>query len=206
MRTSKTVSTISYNTEDYLKYKLDELIKEHTICYYMYIFHLPEADEKKSHIHLYIEPNKTIDTMSIQDALKEYCSPLPLGCIHFTLSKSDDWILYTQHYPPYLAFKHQSRECIYQKADFRFSDADTFEDLYHHAFYESEFAQRFVILNMLNDNSVKPHELIMSGHIPLGMASQLNALEYMKEHYGYTDRNGREAHKEEDMFIVDADK
>ena len=196
MRTSKMISTISYNSIPFLKLKLDSLIKEHKIVFYMFIKHLPEEDELKEHIHLFIEPNTTIDTMSIQDLLKEYDPnhKLPLGCISFSKSQTDDWILYCQHYPPYLAFKNQSRECIYQKSDFEYSDPDTFEAFYHHAFYESEFAERFVILNMLNDKNVAPHELVLSGHIPLGMASQLNALKFMQEHYGKCDRNGNQTH------------
>lgn len=203
MRTSKMISSISYNSIEFLKFKLNELIKRHDIVFYCFIHHLPESDELKEHIHLFIEPNTTIDTMSIQEFLQEFDPnhKKPLGCISFVKSQPDDFILYTQHYPPYLAFKNQSRECIYQKSDFVFSDEDTFESLYHHAFYESDFAQRFVVLNMLNDKNVAPHELVLSGHIPLGMASQLNALKFMQEHYGKLDRDNRKAHPEEVEFI-----
>lgn len=62
MRTSKPISTISYNTADYLVDVLERLRYLKTISYYEFIYHLPDKDDKKSHIHLYIEPNRVIDT------------------------------------------------------------------------------------------------------------------------------------------------
>ena len=69
MRTKGLVSTISYNTPEFLELKLQELYKKHTISDYMFIQHIAEEDEKKDHIHLLIEPNTLIDTMVIQDYL-----------------------------------------------------------------------------------------------------------------------------------------
>lgn len=71
MRSKCCMSTISYNTKDFLIAKLDDLIKKHTISFYMGICHIAEQDEKKDHIHLYIQPNKIIDSMDLQDFLKE---------------------------------------------------------------------------------------------------------------------------------------
>ena len=71
MRTSKMISTISYNSLEYLKLKLNDLIDRHIIVFYLFIHHLPESDELKEHTHLFIEPNTTIDTMSIQEFLQE---------------------------------------------------------------------------------------------------------------------------------------
>ena len=146
MRTSKPIATISYNTEEYLVSRLQELVRNKKICDYMYIKHFKEEDETKDHIHLWIKPNTLIDTMDIQDFMREYdmndISKKPLGCIDFRASKTDDWILYSQHDPRYLASKFESRMYIYTKEDFRYYDIDTFEDLYRHAFYGSEWSQR----------------------------------------------------------------
>ena len=71
MRTSKPVATISYNTQPFLDAKLLELVRNKKIQDFVYIYHLAEEDEKKNHCHLYIEPNTLIDTMDIQEFLKE---------------------------------------------------------------------------------------------------------------------------------------
>ena len=67
MRTSKPIATIAYNTVDFLEQKLAELLRNHKIQDYFFIYHIAEEDEKKDHIHLYIEPNTRIDTMDLQE-------------------------------------------------------------------------------------------------------------------------------------------
>ena len=200
MRTSKPIATISYNTPAYLIHQLNELIKSHKISDYMFINHFPESDERKQHIHLWVKPNTLIDTMDLQNFLSEIdiSNPLkPLGCIDFRQSSVDDWILYCQHYEPYLASKGESREYHYTKDDFVYHDEDTFLDLYNHAFKGSEWARRNQILQTLADGSIKPADMILNGTIPLNMASQLNAFKYMQSHFGL-DRGGREGHDQED--------
>lgn len=198
MRTAKPVATISYNTPDYLKLKLEELIRNRKISDYMFIQHQPEQDEKKEHIHLYIVPNTLIDTMDIQDFLKEPVnnSKKPLGCIDFRKSEEDDWILYCEHYLPYLASKCQSREWIYEKENFVFHDEETFDRKYLHAHKASNWAQRNQILEMLKNNKLTPIELINNGTIPLTLAGQLSAYKHMQFLYGdrSVDRNGGVSH------------
>ena len=201
MRTSKPISTISYNTQEFLVHQLDELVKNHKVCDYMFINHFAEEDEKKNHIHLWIKPNTLVDTMDLQKFFVEANpdNPLkPFKCIDFHSSKSvDDWILYAQHFEPYLASKGESREYHYTKDDFIYNDEDTFDDLYNHAFKGSEWAQRNQILRALSDGSANPTSLILNGTVPLNMASQLNAFKYMQSHYSL-DRGGRCNHEEED--------
>lgn len=200
MRTSKPIATISYNTQDFLVLKLDELARNQKICDYMFINHFAEEDERKNHIHLWIKPNTLIDTMDIQKFLTELDpgNPLkPLKCIDFRQSQVDDWILYCQHYEPYLASKAESRQYHYTKDDFVFYDEDTFEDNYYHAFKGSEWAKRNQIIQSLADSKINPTDLILNGSLPLNMASQLNAFQYMKTHYGL-DRGGRDNHEQED--------
>lgn len=62
MRTSKPISTISYNSPDFLYDTLIRLNYLKIISYFEFIEHLPDKDDKKKHIHLYIEPNKVLDT------------------------------------------------------------------------------------------------------------------------------------------------
>lgn len=66
MKTTKPISTISYNSLNFLKYKLDCLLEDGVINFYMGIVHQPEEDEKKEHIHLYILPHSQVDTMKLE--------------------------------------------------------------------------------------------------------------------------------------------
>lgn len=197
MRTSKPIATISYNSQPFLEMKLKELVASHKICDWVYINHRPEEDEKKGHTHVWLKPNTLLDTMDLQDFFKELdpLHPLkPLGVIDFKPSQVDDFILYGEHFEPYLASKGETREFHYTKDDFCFADEDSFDDLYHHAHFGSDWAHRFQILRQLTDNAVNPSELILNGTLPLNMASNLNALLYMRSHSGL-DRNGRKNHE-----------
>lgn len=196
MRTSKPIATISYNSPEFLTQKLDELVRNHKISDWIFINHFAEEDEKKDHIHLWIKPNTLVDTMDLQQFLTELnpADPKkPFKCIDFKPSVIDDWILYCQHFNPYLATKGESREYHYTRDDFVYCDEDTFDDLYHHAFKGSDWAQRNQILQQLSDNMVNPAQLILNGTVPLNLATQLNALRYMQTHIGL-DRGEHEVH------------
>lgn len=198
MRTSKPIATISYNTPEFLYHQLLSLIENHKISDFMFISHFAEVDEKKNHIHLWIKPNTLLDTMDLQKFFNEFDpkNPTkPLKCIDFRPSNVDDWILYSQHYKPYLASKGESREYAYIKDDFIYYDEDTFDDLYNHAFKGSEWAQRNQILEALAQGQNNPISLILNGTVPLNMASQLNSFKYMQTHYGLN-RGNHDNHEE----------
>lgn len=204
MKTRKPISTISYNSPDFLMSKLEELRENHTISFWAFIKHYKEEDENKDHIHLYIVPNTSIDTMCLQEFLQEpdllYPDLPPLGCIDFVSTKAkdgfpDDWILYSTHYPPYLASKMQSRKYHYCKtSEFFVSDIDCFLNMWRHAFKGSDWAQRNQLLSVLADKHINPASLIENGSLPLSMACQVNAYDYMRNHYGQTDRGGNSGH------------
>ena len=112
MATQKPISTISYNSEAFLREKLDEWYQAHIIQAYMYICHQGE-DGDKDHIHVRIEPNKRIDSMELTELLREY--PLgnsckPLGCRPWRSSKEEDWFLYAVHDKDYLKLKYSGGE------------------------------------------------------------------------------------------------
>jgi len=106
--TAKPISTISYNSGEFLKRKLDEMMRAYIINDYRFIFHYGE-DGDKDHYHVYIEPNKRIDTGRLRDEFNEITtdSDKPLGCMPFHSSKFDHWIMYVIHDPKYLAI-HKS--------------------------------------------------------------------------------------------------
>ena len=111
MATQKPISTVSYNSESFLKEKLDTWFKAHIIQAYQYIKHKGE-DGDKDHIHLRIEPNKKLDPMDLQSELREF-EPgieLPLCCRPWRPSKEEDWFLYVVHDPTYLKLKYGGGE------------------------------------------------------------------------------------------------
>lgn len=111
MASQKPISTISYNSESFLREKLDDWLKAHIICAYQYICHKGE-DGDKDHIHLRIEPNKRIDPMNLSEDLREFVSghDKPLGCRPWRPSKEEDWLLYAVHDETYLKIKYGGAE------------------------------------------------------------------------------------------------
>ncbi len=127
MKTTKPISTISYNTRDFLTFTLDGLVGAHKIAFYAFIRHLAEGDEKKDHYHLYIEPNGKIDTMDLQDMLKEIdpAQPdKPLKCVDWRSSKWEDWYFYGIHDPDYLKTKFETRKMQYSDDEIITGDLD----------------------------------------------------------------------------------
>lgn len=209
MNTSREISTISYNSQEFLIMKLEELLEKHIISYYMLINHFAEEDEKKNHIHLFLKPNKKLDTMDLQKNFIEFDSAniKPLKCLDFRVSNSDDWILYNLHYGPYLASKFESRKFHYTVEEIISSDEDNLEYLYHHAMHGSEFAQKKQLLDALNDSTISAVDLIRNGTVSLSQANNLRAFREMLIHsdkYDITcsdmqmrdklDRGGRKNH------------
>lgn len=134
MKTTKPISTISFNTENFLHDKLTELTRAGIVSFWAYVTHQPEPDEgdeggKKMHYHVYIEPSKSIQTDDIREQFRELdpCKPdKPLGCLKFVRSKFDDWYMYGLHDAKYLASKGQSRTLHYTSSDFISSDDGDF--------------------------------------------------------------------------------
>lgn len=111
MATQKPISTISYNSEPFLKVVLQDLYNAHIIQNYLYIKHKGE-DGDKDHIHLRIEPNKRVDPMDLMEKFLEFVPDhvKPLGVRPFRPSKEEDWILYAVHDKDYLKLKYKGGE------------------------------------------------------------------------------------------------
>lgn len=129
VKTTRVISTISYNSEEYLFQKLEELKKNHIISFYAFVHHLAEDDEggKKDHNHLFIEPSKSLLTDNLTEELKEFDPnnpSKPKTCISWKFSKFSDWYLYSIHDRRYLALKQQSRKYHYSFEDVITSDID----------------------------------------------------------------------------------
>lgn len=198
MRTSKPISTISYNSPAFLQAKLEEFTRNHVLSAWFFVQHRAEKDERKDHIHVYAVPNKMLDTMSLQDALRELDPSNPskaLGCIDFCSSKADDACLYFSHDEAYLSWKGEKREFHYGFDEFTYSDADWFEDVVYHAYHASDFASKSKVIKALREG-VSPADIVMTGLAPLQMATSLRALVQMwREDNDVMTRGGRKGHK-----------
>lgn len=129
MRTTKPISTISFNSPAYLEHKLTELAKAGLLSFWCFVQHLPEDDEsgKKEHMHVFIEPSKMVQTDELRESLKEF-DPLkpdkPLGCLSFRTSKFADWYMYALHDEVYLSQHDLERLYHYGYDDVQASDPD----------------------------------------------------------------------------------
>lgn len=182
-RISKPISTISYNSELFLKQTLDALITLKTISYYEFIVHLPDKDDKKQHIHLYIVPNRALDLAVFGDTFieKDPNNDKPLRCMPFRKSNNyGDWYWYGIHDKDYLRAKQLERNMFYTDADIVTSDADFHRTLvcenplinYAHM---SDIAIRdFICSAVYNGQSLE--SCLSSGLIPLGKTQSAIAL------------------------------
>lgn len=135
MNTAKPFSNISYNTDAFMEQTLHRLIKAKVISFACWIRHQPDEDDKKSHIHVYFEPSKRLQTDDLKDEFMELDpdNEKPLGVTaKFYSSKWDDWYLYGLHDKKYLVKKHLTRNVHYVKADMHPTDSDAFEYMVQH--------------------------------------------------------------------------
>ncbi len=166
MATQKPISTISYNSEQFLKEKLEQWIKAHIIQSYMYICHKGE-DGDKDHIHLRIEPNKKLDQMDLTEQLQEYQmgQKKPLGIRPWRPSKEEDWILYAVHDEQYLKLKYAGGEkgekLPYKWQDVRVPDNYDMEIAFIRAKQFMEHTSQNMAVKLQNGED--PMQLIMKG-------------------------------------------
>lgn len=117
MKTSKPISTISWNTPAYLERVCRELQESKIVSFWCYILHMGEDDEggKKNHIHLYMEPGRCIQTLDLKELFNEPdpAHKKPFGCLDFRPSKFSDWYWYALHDEAYLKSKCMERKYHY---------------------------------------------------------------------------------------------
>lgn len=201
MKTSKPFSTISYNTPDFLRVKLDELIRQRKIEFWCYFHHYKEEDELKDHKHLYIVPNGQLQTDQVGDYLLEVdpTNPKPLSCIRFKSSNFTTWFLYSSHDQRYLASIGQSRKYHYTKEDCVCSDLDYLNEEIHLIDYSK--LNRFYDLKNAVENGETFVSLMNSGQVPIQQISAFQkAYDLLVQEK--LERNGRKTHtpiEEEDM-------
>lgn len=164
------MSTVSYNSEEFLRNALDTLVKEHKVQSYMYIFHYGENGDK-DHFHVYVQPNKKLDFMDITEQyFLEYVPghQKPLRCRPWRCSKEEDWILYDLHDQEYLASKDfdgsQDGKIPYDKSDMRYNEDFDWEVAYRRAKATIRTSARS--LSIALDQGVPVTHLIETGAPP----------------------------------------
>lgn len=133
MRTTKPISTISYNTESFLLSTLKRLKQNGIIEFWVFIKHIGEPPEfgdnvrEKDHVHLHLIPSKLIQTTDLDEYFIELVpgEKLPRKTHLWVSSKWGDWYLYSLHDPAYLASKGEKRKYHYKYSDMVSSDDDT---------------------------------------------------------------------------------
>lgn len=203
MQTSKPFSTISYNSESFLKAKLNELVNRGVLDFWSAIYHKPEEDELKGHFHVFFRPAERIKTDSIKEFMREPVagSDKPLGCTIFIGSKFDDWYLYACHDRAYLASKGQSRKHHYSISQFLCSDDDVFAEFIR-CIDRSKFIGMERIINAVQ-NDVSFAELLRLGGVPIQLLGQYERA-YMLLKGNNCVRNGRISHSpNKKPFLID---
>ena len=71
MKTIRPISSVTWNTEDFLQKTLNKLVDNHVIAFWFYVHHLAESNETKEHFHLYLEPDCRVDTNDIRQYFEE---------------------------------------------------------------------------------------------------------------------------------------
>ena len=209
MITSKPFSTISYNSANFLRVRLDSLLKGGLIVFYAFVKHRPEDDEKKEHIHVYLVPKTKMDTEYITEELVEFDKKhpdLPLKCMPCKSSKFADWYMYNLHDSNYLLSKGQSRKYHYLKEDFVVSDETYFLDEIY-SIDRSKFCGSQRIKEAVQ-NGCSFEDLVFNGQIPVQLINQYKFFYDVLQYRG-TFRNGRETHTpkevktEERTYLID---
>ena len=143
MKTTKPISSISWNSRQYLVDRLEELRKSHLIAFWVLVKHTAEEDEKKDHIHFYVEPNRSIDTELLREKFIELIpGSKPLGVNKFQKSDFQNWLWYCLHDQAYLLSKGETRKYHYSIEDLISSDdEDLMQRIQENPRPESEYSK-----------------------------------------------------------------
>lgn len=186
MKTSKPISTISYNSEEFLKAKLDYLVRSGEIAFWFYIKHHGEFDDvtnmqDKDHIHLYCEFADRVDTIKLGEMFLEYengdLNSKPLRCMPFRVSKPYDAILYDIHHEQYLLQKMEHKEFAYTLDDIVTNDRDYLNQIYSEAMH-SDIFKRDRMLKLM-DSGVSVAEMCYRGLVNTNQAYQMMIFEQL---------------------------
>lgn len=174
MATAKPISTITYNTPDFLISTLNSLIYQGYLTYYEFIQHMPDNDDTKKHIHLYMIPAKSINLATFKNFFleKDPNNDKPLCPTIFRNSVYGDWYWYALHDKDYLKSKGQERNISYCDKDIFCYDKTTHfqmvldNPLQNFCKMSDMFLRNFVVECVYNQ--VPLTDVLKNKFIPLG--------------------------------------
>lgn len=161
MRTTKPISTISYNSDEFLQGTLNRLVQAGKVAFWAFVNHIGEdlvdeetgdVEKEKDHKHVYIEPNGKVDTVELGKLFWEFDQDhpnKPLKCINWKSSQWDDWMMYALHDDIYLASKCMERQYAYKIEEFFASDDDELYERYRDTLHSSKLAKNRKLQSML---------------------------------------------------------
>ena len=187
--TKKTMSTISYNSEEFLVNVLEKLVMAHFLQAYCYICHKGE-DGDKDHIHLILYPNRSIDYMDISEQLREPdITRIDGKCLGVRpwreVKNESDWFLYALHDKEYLKLKYGDGE-PHEKIPYAIADLKASEDFdINVAVVRAKSTMLHTSSNMAKRiiSGTSPLELILSGE----NVHTVNAIKHALIFYKYKD-------------------
>ena len=195
-QTSKLISTISFNTPNFLLRRLHELQDKGVIEYAHWIWHKPEQDETKNHAHVLVKPNRRLDTSALRNEFKELLvgEDKPRGVLPFRpTSRVSDWLLYSAHDSLYLARKGEARVEHYEKVDFKSTDEDLLEEDWRDC-HRTDDSKLSMLKDMVRLNKSWP-EVLEMGFLPINQLFQYREIFFALLQHA-TDRGGRVGHDE----------
>ena len=195
MQTTKLISSISYNTPEFLKGKLCDLVRQGILDYAHWVFHKPEDDETKTHAHIVVKPNRRLDT----SALRNLCiGPVigedkPRGVLPFRFSqRMSDWVLYSAHDPIYLLRKNETRRYHYEQSDFHSTDLDLLDEDWRECHRGSD--SKIPILRDMAEAGQTWAEVLSQNFLPVNQLFQYKEIFFTFLQHK-TQRDGREGHE-----------
>lgn len=185
MATSLPLSTVTWNTPEYLAKVLDNHYKARDIQFYAFIHHYPDTDDivkgasGKDHYHVFIEPAYKVDLFDVRDWFDEVPEDSEKGiirCLPLHKSKFDDWYLYILHDKDYLESKMQFRDFHYSVDDVISSDEFELHYRIGHIDYSKIEGNRKNRIKKAIMSGCTFSELCMSGLIPVQQIKQYQLL------------------------------
>lgn len=125
--TALPMSTISYNSVEFLTIKLTAMLDSGKLDDFRFIRHIGE-DGDKDHVHLWVRPSKRLDFKALSDDLREVDLSNPgktLGVLPWRKSDADNWLMYILHDPDYLAIHSKANDEPTHKIEYSLQDVYT---------------------------------------------------------------------------------
>lgn len=178
---------------------MNELLDNNAICFWTYVYHFAEEDEKKDHIHFYMVPADRIDTIQLDKMFIEYDlnNPKPIRVLVWRKSnKFGDWYLYNSHNTKYLASKGQKRKYHYSREDFH-SSSDEMLNEFIHQIDRSKINSMEIVQDAI-DKGISFSSLVAAGQIPVQQIQQFEKAYYICYRLKTVEleRNGKPNHEE----------